>query len=127
MSNDDEWGEIAPRDSHWHYTMVKQRVWGLCDIRAALVFPLCLVNLFGWWTSIKIPAIVGTFVVFTLLEMRRITLGIAIRQVLAWLRGVHTPGIATAAQTYFGYRPCPLPPRGIIHRGSGERPKRRAS
>lgn len=112
MNNEEHFSDEAPRESHWHYTMVKQRVWGLFDIRVALLFPLCLINLMGWWTHFKLPIIGVTLVLFTALEFRRITLEIALRLVCDWLRGPHTPGIATAAQTYLGYRPHPLPPRG---------------
>ena len=94
----------AAHDEHWHHTMLQPRVWGLFDIRALLAGLFCFVNLFAWW-DIKLTVLAISIIVFTALEARRITPEVALRQILAWVRGPTVPSIATRSHRTLNRRP----------------------
>lgn len=96
---------LADAGSHWHYTMVQPRAFGICHIYAVIpIFLSLLYHMFEYWWPYKLSIIGATIVGFTALEQRRITPAIALRQLKAWLRGPSVPCLPSRCHRHLGRR-----------------------
>ncbi|MCW2240350.1 hypothetical protein [Azospirillum canadense] len=91
--------------AHWHYTMVQPRLFGICHIYAVIpILGSGFYHLFEYWWPYKTVIIVATIAAFTVLEQRRITPDVALRQMMAWARGPSVPCLPRRCHRHLGPR-----------------------